>query len=304
MKDLLSLLNGTICLRASFSYDEKGFVRPETRVVLFGQSPLAHPSGVCDPGTGHFLSGSSSYVAVLFQNVIELVLVKLRVVARPPARPLRLIKEVADARRFSDTKGNLNPYLHCVTWSDQDLEPRLDEIFLKCSTNKTPPPLAPRVVFPVPSNRFGKAQGACGIFQLGQVVSIKLSAQAASHDPEHLGIVISSDDEWYSLVYDLAVDEVEMIPHNQVYTPTFLAPPGKMEAIERKEDLLAAVQSEIEAEGPIVRLPASPARFPPLQAPAAPDNGVCGIAGGEERIDSPVSTISSLGSDQGDETNT
>jgi hypothetical protein len=95
-----------------------------------------------------------------------------------------------------------------------------------------------------------------------------------------------------------------MILHNQIYTPTFLAPPDEMEAIERKEDLLAAVQSEIEAEGPIVRLPASPARFPPLQAPAAPDNGVCGIPGGEERIDSPVSTISSLGSDKGDETNT
>jgi hypothetical protein len=77
-----------------------------------------------------------------------------------------------------------------------------------------------------------------------------------------------------------------------------------MEATERKEDLLAAVQSEIGAEGPIVRLPASPARFPPLQAPAAPENGVCGIPGGEERIDSPVSTISSLGSDQRDETNT
>jgi hypothetical protein len=77
-----------------------------------------------------------------------------------------------------------------------------------------------------------------------------------------------------------------------------------MEAIERKEDLLAALQSEIKAEGPIVRLPASPARFPPLQAPAAPDSGVCGIPGGEERIDSPVSTILSLGSDKGDETNT
>jgi hypothetical protein len=43
MKDLLSLLNGAICLRALFSYDEKGFMRPETRVVLFGQWPLTHP---------------------------------------------------------------------------------------------------------------------------------------------------------------------------------------------------------------------------------------------------------------------
>jgi hypothetical protein len=100
------------------------------------------------------------------------------------------------------------------------------------------------------------------------------------------------------------MDEVEMIPHNQIYTPTFLAPPDEMEAIERKEDLLAAVQSKIEAEGPIVRLPATPARFPPLPAPAAPENGVCGIPGGEERVDSPVSTILSLGSDQEDEADT
>jgi hypothetical protein len=134
-------------------------------------------------------------MAVLFQNVIELVLVKLRVVARPPARPLWLIKEVADARRFSDTKGNLNTLVHCATWPNQDLEPHMAEIFLKCSTNKTFPALARRVIFPVPLNRFGKVQGACGRFQLGQVVSIKMSAQAASHDPEHPGIVISSDDE-------------------------------------------------------------------------------------------------------------
>ena len=120
----------------------------------------------------------------------------------------------------------MKPHQHCVLWTPAALEEvsSSSEILKKYSTNKTPPPLAPDVRFSVPPTRLGKVHSSFGRLGLGQLVAIKRSVDAEAHEDEHVGIMITSEDAHYSLVYNLALQEVDLIEHKRLYAPSFLTP--------------------------------------------------------------------------------
>jgi hypothetical protein len=277
LRSLLSLLNATICGRAGLTYDEDGFIRQETRVVLFGQSAVLYPPGMTDPGTGHFQPGSISYLAVMLHNIAELVLAKMRVIAGPPSRPLRLIKIVKDARRYTDSRGNARPIEYCVPWEPEALKQFTSTIMLKSTTNGAKPELALDVRFSLPKHLQAKVTSEPGKFRLGQVGAIKLSAEFENHHPEDHGVVIDGEDHYYCLMYNINAGHVALVPHGQVVVPYYWSPADHYAADLIKEDLLTDVQEWLEK----IRASASNNKsgFPPLQQPDNPENGVLGIPG-------------------------
>jgi hypothetical protein len=294
MCTLLSLLNATVCERAIYCYDEDGFARSETRVVLFGQSAFNRPRGITDPGTGHFLAGSASLLAVMLHNIREIVLVKLELLPRPPARPLCLIKRVTDAKRYADTDGNIQPYKYCETWEAQELAGIMPGILKKCATNDTPLTLAPETRFDVPYNLTAKIECEPGKFMLGQVAAIKLKPKYETYDPEHHGIVITSEDPYRCLIFNLDKQVVQLVAHRQIVVPYFMAPADRDAAIGIMEDLLGDVQMRLE-QGRAIASAREP--YPPLPAPENPANGVAGIRAQPLGDESPISPLSGHSSD-------
>jgi hypothetical protein len=266
---LLSMLNATVCDRAYLTYDKEGFIGSETRVVLFGMSPLPCPEDFCIEGTGHYKTSAHSHLGVALHNVIELVSVKLRILAPPPMRQYRLIKTVTDAKRYSDLDGNIKPYQYCTVWTPEELS-SMGNILLKSTTNKTGPVLAPITQFPEVINVLKEVKSVPGLFLLGQLVSIKYATGYQSHDPEDHGIVLDCDNAYHGLVYNCDKEEVIIVRHELLTTPKFLMPLTPSMARILSNDILYFCEREAHLRRERVRLQMQQAINPPLgRSPSA-----------------------------------
>jgi hypothetical protein len=196
------------------------------------------------------------------------------------------MKTVSDAKRYADLDGNVLPFSPCKVWTQSELD-ECENILLKCSTNKGGPILAPPVSFPVP-NTMAETHSKRGFFQLGQLVTIKCSTQAKSHDPEDPGIVIDMNDRERAIVYSLNSRRVVLVYHAQLAAPRFLAPLTFSMAEILSEDILNHVRQENHRRSDKARHELHDEAFPPLRRPTST---------GDNRTSTPESDseISALG---------
>jgi hypothetical protein len=268
MKKMLSYVNRAICDRAHLSYDNSGFIR--SNVALFGVTLPPNPETMTSPGTGHYRAHVFSQIAAMMHNIVELTLVKLRVVPWPAVPGLALIRKVMDRKKFLDMFGNAEENAYCEVWSEAELN-GFELLVEKSTTCGYAPMLRVETDFFRFSSETVENPCALGFLQLGQVAAIKDRDDWKPHTPEHGCIVIDTRDVREAIVYDLVEHLVVSVPHSRLVVPEFLMPWDYKHSVQRSVNIIREIEKELEeANAAAVVAMEAPNAFPEAAPEAAP----------------------------------
>jgi hypothetical protein len=245
------------------------------------------------PGTGHYRAHVFSQIAAMMHNIVELTLVKLRVIPWPAVPGLALIRDVVDRKRFVDMFGNAEENAYCGVWSQEELA-AFEALLGKSTTCGYAPMLRVETDFHRLTSETVELHAALGFLQLGQVAAIKDRLDWKPHHPEHACIVIDTGDVREAIVYDLVDRLVVSIPHTRVVVPEFLMPYNYQHGKKLSMNIIGEVERNLEeANAAAIVAMEAPNAFPEAEAGAAPmEEGeeenelmiVEGNGGGDEEI--------------------
>jgi hypothetical protein len=205
----------------------------------------------------------------MMHNIIELCLVKVRVVSWPASPGLILIRRVADRRRFTDMFGNTNENMRCEVWPAQELA-GFELLVEKSTTCGYAPMLRAETDFERLGSETMERTCSVGFLQLGQVAAIKDRDNWKPHHPEHACIVIDTSDAREAIVYDLAEKMVVSVPHTRLAVPEFLLPFSAQHAVQVKVGIVRQIEEAMEAaNAAAVEAMEAPNAFPAAEAAAA-----------------------------------
>ncbi len=206
----------------------------------------------------------------MIHNIIELSLVKVRVVPWPASPGLILIRRVADRKRFTDMFGNAEENMRCEVWPAQELA-GFELLVEKSTTCGYAPMLQAETDFDRLGSETMERPCVAGFLQLGQVAAIKDRDKWKPHHPKHACIVIDTSDVQEAVVYDLAEKMVVSVPHARLVVPEFLMPCSGQHAVQVKIGIIRQIKEAMEAANAaaVVAMEA-PNAFPAAEAAAVP----------------------------------